>query len=205
MHRPSPNTKSTAAFTLLEMVVVIAIIVMILSAAMPLTSGLQQERELRNASITIQQYAREARRLAVQDGETIDLMFTENTLSFNRPNRIPEPEEGEREDEMLKRGSIRARGPQLRLAVRSQDEIAAAVDAPPPKDPKPYALEDGLIFSMYSVEKKRWLPVEGWRWRFQPSGLCDPMEVRVYRGEAWMGVRFAPLTAGIVEETFHLP
>jgi type II secretory pathway pseudopilin PulG len=187
------------------MVVVIAIIVMILAAAMPLTSGLQQERELRDASVKVQQYAREARRLAVQDGETIDLMFTANTITFNRPNRVAKPAEGEEEDPNLKRGSVRGRGTQLIMNRRSEEQLQAEVDAPPPPDPGAFTLEEPMFFSMYSVEKKEWLPVEGWRWRFQPSGLCDPIEFRIYRGEAYMGARFAPLTAGIVEEVYYLP
>ena len=200
-----PYFQGRSAFTLLEMVVVIAIIVIILAAAMPLTKGLGQEKMLRDASVDVQQYAREARRLAVQDGETIDLMFTENTLTFVRPNRLPEEEEGAQKDETLKRGSIRSRGPQLSMRRQTEEELQAAAEAAPPPDPKPINLEEGLVYSMYSTEKKKWVPVKAWRWRFQPSGLCDPLEFRIYRGEAYIGARFAPLTAGIVEESFYLP
>lgn len=206
--RPQLATRSPAqgAFTLLEMVVVIAIIITILAAAMPLTSGLQQEKELRDGTVGVQQFAREARRLSVQDGETIDLIFTAREITFNRPNRVPVPEGEEAvDDPTLNRGSVRGRRPGFSLQRQSEEELLAAVDAPPPPDPKPYTLPAGLEFFMYSVEKKKWLPVSGWRWRFQPSGLCDPLEVRVYRGEAWMGMRFAPLTAGVAEESYYLP
>jgi hypothetical protein len=43
------------------------------------------------------------------------------------------------------------------------------------------------------------------RWIFQPTGLCEPLTVRIMEDEAWIEVRFDPLTAGIEEESYYIP
>ena len=49
------------------------------------------------------------------------------------------------------------------------------------------------------------LKPDGQRWIFQPTGLCEPVSVRIIENEAWIEVRFDPLTAGIEEETYNIP
>lgn len=43
------------------------------------------------------------------------------------------------------------------------------------------------------------------RWIFQPSGLCEPIAVRVMEDEAWMEVSFDALTAGLADESYYIP
>lgn len=43
------------------------------------------------------------------------------------------------------------------------------------------------------------------RWIFQPSGLCEPIAVRVMEDEAWMEVSFDALTAGLADESYYVP
>jgi len=40
------------------------------------------------------------------------------------------------------------------------------------------------------------------RWRFQPDGLCEPMEVEFSRGSARISLTFDPLTASVAEEKY---
>ncbi len=46
---------------------------------------------------------------------------------------------------------------------------------------------------------------DGQRWIFQPSGICEPVSVHLTDDEAWMEMRFDPLTAGIADESYHIP
>lgn len=37
-------------------------------------------------------------------------------------------------------------------------------------------------------------------WRFDPDGLCEPVTVRLVRGESWINSTFHPLTATVPED-----
>lgn len=43
------------------------------------------------------------------------------------------------------------------------------------------------------------------QWYFQPSGLCEPLTLRVERSPYWIELDFSPLTAGVMEERYELP
>jgi hypothetical protein len=46
---------------------------------------------------------------------------------------------------------------------------------------------------------------DGQRWIFQPTGLCEPVTVRIEEDDAWMQVTFDALTAGIADESYYIP
>ena len=56
-----------------------------------------------------------------------------------------------------------------------------------------------------SVRMKHWgqnefKPAAGQRWMVQPSGLCEPLTVRLDRGRSFIELQFNPLTGGVAEE-----
>ncbi len=48
--------------------------------------------------------------------------------------------------------------------------------------------------------QKEWKPAAGQRWMVQPSGLCEPLTVRLERGRSYIEMQFNPLTGGVAEE-----
>lgn len=63
----------------------------------------------------------------------------------------------------------------------------------------------GMSYSLRPFTAERAIRPDGQRWIFQPSGLCEPVTVRVMEDEAWIEVRFDPLTAGLAEEEYYIP
>ena len=66
-------------------------------------------------------------------------------------------------------------------------------------------LPRGTRYQLLPFGADKPLRPDGQRWIFQPTGLCEPLTVRIMEDEAWIEVRFDPLTAGIEEESYYIP
>ncbi len=66
-------------------------------------------------------------------------------------------------------------------------------------------LARGMTYQIRPFASDKMLKPDGQRWIFQPSGLCEPVTVRVMEDEAWMEVRFDALTAGLADESYNIP
>lgn len=61
----------------------------------------------------------------------------------------------------------------------------------------------GLSVTPYGAEKGD--RANGQRWVFQPTGICEPIAVRIAEDDAWLEISFDPLTASIADESYHIP
>ena len=55
----------------------------------------------------------------------------------------------------------------------------------------------------FGAEKR--IKPDGQTWIFQPTGLCEPLTVRLEQDDAWIEATFDPLTAEISEENYNIP
>jgi type II secretory pathway pseudopilin PulG len=163
--RPSASLRrsgrSIRGYTLLEIALVVAIIVLLIGAVVPLSSGFIREQRLRDAVRELLVLAKTARTEAMTTGRASELVFGKRGFSLRRA--------GEEE----------------------------------PSDS--FALPKGMSYRLFPFSSDKPLKPEGQRWIFQPTGLCEPVSVRIMENEAWIEVRFDPLTAGIEEETYNIP
>lgn len=148
-------------YTLLEIALVVTIIVLLVGAVVPLSSGFVREQRLREAVRSLLVLAKTARTEAMTTGRPAAVVFAREGFGLVRAG-----EEEPSETVGLARGS--------RYEVR------------------PFGADKALRPG-------------GQRWIFQPTGLAEPLTVRLMEDEAWIEVRFDPLTAGIEEETYHIP
>lgn len=163
MPRASTRGKRRGArgYTLLEIALVVAIIVLIIGAAVPVTSGFTREQRLRDVVRDLLVYAKTARAEAMTTGRAAEVIFAKEGFALRRAGE-DEPSESRK----LPRG--------MRYVI------------------EPYGA-------------KKAVRPDGQRWIFQPTGLCEPLTVRVEADEAWMQVTFDALTAGIADESFYIP
>ena len=167
MRTPRPSVRMrwsdrrVRGYTLLEIALVVAIIVLLIGAVIPLSSGFIREQRLRDAVRELLVLAKTARTEAMTTGRASEVVFGKRGFSLRRPGE-EEPSE-----------SVKlARGMSYQLLPFSADK---------PMRP------------------------DGQRWIFQPTGLCEPLSVRIMENEAWIEVRFDPLTAGIEDESYSIP
>ncbi len=62
--------------------------------------------------------------------------------------------------------------------------------------------EMGLLMKRWGENK--WLPAAGQRWMALPSGLCEPLSVRMQWGNSFTEMQFNPLTGGVADETTYV-
>jgi prepilin-type N-terminal cleavage/methylation domain-containing protein len=66
-------------------------------------------------------------------------------------------------------------------------------------------LPRGMRYVIQPFGMEKAVRPDGQRWIFQPTGLCEPVTVRVEADEAWMQVTFDALTAGLADESYYIP
>jgi len=75
--------------------------------------------------------------------------------------------------------------------------------------------DDGGVLRSYQLDEDMRLEVRRWRekhfrlpegdvWVFEPSGICEPLAVRIYHPEGVIEMEFNPLTAKIAEQSMVL-
>jgi len=153
--------RGVRGYTLLEIAMVVAIIVLIIGATVPITSGFTREQRLRDVVRDLLVYAKTARTEAMTTGRAAEVIFAKDGFALRRAGE-DEPSESRR----LPRG--------MRYVI------------------EPFGTEKAVR-------------PDGQRWIFQPTGLCEPVTVRVEADDAWMQVTFDPLTAGIADESYYIP
>ena len=63
---------------------------------------------------------------------------------------------------------------------------------------------DKMTLKLRRWGAKGWQPAAGQRWVVLPSGLCEPLAVRMEMGGSSIELQFNPLTGGVAEETLNI-
>ena len=153
--------RRTGGYTLLEIALVVAIIVLLVGAVVPLSSGFVREQRLRESVRGLLVLAKTARTEAMTGGRTAEVVFGKGGFALLRAG---------------------------------EEESSESVRLP-----------RGTRYQLMPFGADKPLRPDGQRWIFQPTGLCEPLTVRIMEDEAWIEVRFDPLTAGIEEESYYIP
>lgn len=158
---PRPSGRP-AAFTLLEILMVLAIIALLLGVVIPLTSGFSRDQEFRDVMRELLVLAKTARMEAMTTGRPASVIFDKEGFALFRAGDDEEPSE--------------------------------IVKVP-----------SNMSYTLRPFGADKSLRPDGQRWIFQPTGICEPVSVNLTDGEAWMEMRFDPLTASIADESYYIP
>jgi prepilin-type N-terminal cleavage/methylation domain-containing protein len=182
-----------AGFTLLEMVVVLSISMLIIGGALSKLYFSRDEAKLTDAYQSIEVLAKRARTISTLQQRPYALEFRDKTVSLMPfAEAAMEPED---------RGDL--------LEVLGEDEgyIGEYTDEEQIDRPSQQAsVRDTWVAKPeMMVFIKRWATAE-WVpltqrdrhvWRFDPSGICEPIGLRFETDGSWVEVVFHPLTAAI--------
>lgn len=176
------KTTKAKGFTLIEIVMVLAIAAVIMGGAVGMMIYSSDERALRDTSGEIELLAKRARTISILHQAPYALEFREGAvrlLPFAQAG-LDERKNGRRHSDEVERVSETA-------------ELSAN---------RQLALDSGM-----SVSIRRWNS-DTWQatsknavhvWRFDPDGLCEPISVRLDYGNSWAEDTYHPLTATIRE------
>lgn len=147
------QVRQKAAFTLLEVVLVIAVLMVLIGIAAFSFRGLDQEQVLTRYAVDIQELAGKARRTAISEGSSVVLLVGTNAVS-----------------------------------ARNQQAVLA-----------------DCTVEIRRWGTNKWSTPRDYAWRFEPNGICEPIGLRLTRGEASYEMLFHPLTALPQEERLWIP
>ncbi len=176
------NFRSRAGFTLIEIVLVLAIAAVVMGGAVGLMIFSSDERALRGASGEIELMAKRARTTAILRQTPYALEFREGLVRL-----LP----------------LAQAGMDLRKNARRRNEP----EPPPNTDPSSnleYALDGNIALSIRRWNSDQWFGTARDAvhiWRFDPDGLCEPLTVRLTLGDSWTEDTYQPLTASIAEQS----
>lgn len=170
--------RSRAGFTLLEIVIVLVIASVVIGGAVGLMVYSSDERALRNASGEIEMLAKRARATAILLQTPYALEFREGVVRL-----LPLAEAGQIERRTA--SGRRVGGEEVPTGRAERWE---------------YPLEPGIDLFVRRWNSSEWFSTRKDNihvWRFDPTGLCEPLSVRLTLGESWAEDTYHPLTATV--------
>ncbi len=200
---------SSRGFTLVEVVIAITVVAILTGLAVPAIDGVQRERNAREPVTELVLLAREVRGRAMAEQRPYQIVFDNEGF---RASRFFNPYGGREEFETL-----REELKQIELRdeiIEASESRGIALEETVP-DPARERVEEGIRFikeyeigsdlqvSLRFWDDTQWTVMAGSeyrRWIFQPSGMCEPMRVRVEAEKSFFEVEFHPLTADVKSE-----
>ena len=178
--------KREAGFTLLELCLVVAIILMMLSLALPSMQGLFQQRDVQNKVEAFEKLVRDAGALATKTGLEVRLRWEEDGI-----RAVVDPSSVQ-VDPSLNPGAAGA-GAFFQNSVSAVQPVpngGVPGDATVPDVPfLPYEKDE--LYSL--VRLAAWDKQASLEWSFWPSGVREPVEVYFEGPAGRWGLRFPAL------------
>ena len=198
-----------SGFTLVELVIAITVLAILGGLASPAIDSVQRERQAREPINNLYLLAREVRLRSMSERRPYQIVFDREGF---KASRFFHPYGGSEEFEKLRI--------ELDQLAERQEMIDASrargIDlSTEEKDLQQAEIEDGLQYfreyqwpndvecSLRFWDEMQWAGLSGGefhRWIFQPSGMCEPLKVRMEADGAYFEVEFHPLTADIRKE-----
>jgi prepilin-type N-terminal cleavage/methylation domain-containing protein len=178
------NKVRRSGFTLIEIVLVLAIAAVVMGGAVGLFIYSSDERGLKRASGEIEMMAKKARVIAILHQTPYALEFREGVVRL-----LPLAQAGKD----LQKSSRMSKEPEAPPGTNAGDN-------------RQFTLPEGVVLSIRRWNSDQWLGTTKNAthvWRFDPDGLCEPISVRLALGHSWSEDTYQPLTASIAESQFE--
>ena len=171
------NKPQGQGFTLIEIIMVLAIAALVIGGAMGLMVYSSDERHLRKTSGEIEFMAKQARTMSILHQTPYALEFSEKGVQL-----MPLAQTG--------------MGGKKGMLSRKQESIP---DPAGSSEDRHTDLTNGMILTMRHWNSSEWLPTSKnvQCWRFDPDGICEPISIRLSLGNSWVEDTYHPLTATI--------
>jgi prepilin-type N-terminal cleavage/methylation domain-containing protein len=202
-----------SAFTLVEIVIGMTIIGILVAAAVPTLTGIDSERKAREPVSELARMVRTVRARAMAEQQPYQIAFDGagfDAARYYDPYGSAEEFDQldqqidllEKQKEIIEASKKRGVDPNEGVEPTAQDRADEAVGEGM-RFHETFELPDGVRYSLLFWGETDWLDMEGEefeRWVFQPSGMCQPMKIRVESDKSFFEVDFHPLTGDIRSE-----
>lgn len=178
--------RAPGGFSLLEIVMVLAIAAMVMGGAVGLMVYHSSESELRRVSSEIEVLAKQARTISLLQQKPYAVQFVPGKVLLRPLAEIT--------------GVLETTNPRGEEGSGSPSESSAPIH-------KEITLRPELELSVRRWASDSWLQPDEKKsqvWRFDPNGLCEPISVRMVYDGSTMENDFHPLTAAIRESYMEI-
>ena len=190
-----------AGFTLLEMVVVLSISMLIVGGALSTLYFSRDEAKLTDAYQSIEVMAKRARTISTLQQRPYALEFRDKTVSL-MPYAEAAMDPSDRQELLESREDYSA----------YEDDFSDGGVDDHPSEQLPvrdsWSADPEMMLYIKRWATTDWVPIkvrDRHVWRFDPSGICEPVSLRVEVDEgSWVEVVFHPLTAAISDTEFEI-
>ena len=171
--------RRSRAFTLMEMVLVMAIIGLVFAGTFVGMSALNDEGILQKPYVQLRGLAKTAWQTSLMDQTPMEIVFYPDRFLMRRRQAANEA------DDRFRADSDRAKG---RTAATEE-----------------FRIPEGIMVEVRHWASDVWIrptPKEPISWIFEESGLLEPLSVRFTGEQGTVGALFDPLTASVKEEIY---
>lgn len=176
---------SRRGFTLLEIVIVLALAAVIVGGALGFMVYSSDERALQDASGKVEVFAKRARTIAMLQQTPYALEFRAGVVKL-----LPFSEAG-----LDDRGILDDVGVTTNDDVTVEKKREAVRDQLALPEDMAVSVRRWNSLSLIPMDRKDSLQI----WRFDPDGLCEPVSVRYAVKNSWIEDNFHPLTANVAD------
>ncbi len=175
MTSAAKTNKRSRGFTLIEIVMVLALAAVLMGGALGIMFSSSDERALKNSSGEIELLAKRARTISILHQTPYALEFRQGIVRL-----LPLAQAG------------------MDPKRISKDPVADATSA---GETRQLVLEEGVNLQIRRWNTEKWLATSKDSvevWRFDPDGLCEPLSIHIGYGNSWMEDTYHPLTASAI-------
>lgn len=213
MEARGPRAIPGWGFTLVEVVITLSVLAVLVGISVPAVTGLQRQHEARQPVAELVRMARTVRARAMVGQHPYQIVFDHK--GFQAAEYFSPYGGREEMDELVK--ELEKAESFRRMEEASKKRLGSLGD-PEEQDPEEgdsgagvfyesYELPPGVRYEIMMRGDHQWVEMGGGefkRWVFQPSGMCDPLKIRVQSDKAFFEVSFHPLTGDISEEKSYV-
>ena len=180
--RANRHRAASSGFTMIEIVVAIAIVAIVSGAAMLTLGTISPERELKRPAVKMKVYAREALSLARSTQRPHSIIITPTSFVLRETFLNEELLEERLGDESPKLFKVTDEDDE-----EEQPELEQVVER--------FELDENVQIQFKRIFDKEWQTPKNFSWNFYTSGICDPMMIRFDTEHGFIEMDFNPLTA----------
>ncbi len=206
-----------AAFTLVEIVIAMTIIIIIAAAAIPTFKGLRAEQQAREPVQELTRMAKEARLRAMREKRPYQVVF--HATGFTASRYLSPYLQLAGLNEFLEEVELKANEPppeedpgnDMNQSRQTGDQVIFTKTAETTKRFEEWTRDYKMPPNMHCMVKM-WYETEAVQiegevvklWVFQPSGICQPLSVHLENEAAILNIEYGALTADIIKESSEM-
>lgn len=170
-------------FSLIEIVVVLGLTALLITGAISVVALSADKRQVTESAGKVGAFAKRARAVAMVQQRPYALVFTQGNVRLMPLAEATGMDSGQS------------------ASSPNNASLASVHDG--------FQLDGNFQLSIRRWGTENWIPVNNDRvvqiWRFEPSGLCEPIGVRLAMNQSWIEDTYHPLSAGVELSDSYFP